>query len=172
MNQRDFDRELDQRLTALAARAPGRDGPPGLVGRRIRRRRRALPFAVAPLLVLAVVATAVGAVVVRNLAAAREGIEDPGQPLAGAAMECMTPPEAAAFLAARGFDKVVWQVESGTMLAPDGGKGTSHSVSQSVPPAHGYVVPGSLLEDGTVYMIVDQREGATGVGACFGEPMP
>ena len=42
----------------------------------------------------------------------------------------------------------------------------------TTPPAHGYVIPGSLLPDGTVIMVVDQRDGATGVGDCFGKPMP
>ena len=168
---RDFDLELDDRLTALVARTPGRDDPPPLPARG-RRGRWALPLALASVLAAAVVATAAGAVVVRNLVAEHEGIENPGQPLAGATMECMTPPEAAAYLAAHGFDKVIWQVESGTMIAPDGGKGTSRTQSGPTPPEHGYVVPGSLHEDGTVYMIADQREGATGVGACFGAPMP
>jgi hypothetical protein len=34
------------------------------------------------------------------------------------------------------------------------------------------VIPGSRLPDGQVIMVVDQRVGATGVGACFGHPMP
>lgn len=168
---RDFDLELDDRLTALVARTPGRDDPPPLPTRG-RRGRWALPVALASVLAVAVVATAAGAVVVRNIVAEHEGIENPGQPLAGATMECLTPPEAAAYLAAHGFDKVIWQVESGTMIAPDGGKGTSRTESGPTPPEHGYVVPGSLHEDGTVYMIADQRDGATGVGACFGAPMP
>ena len=61
-------------------------------------------------------------------------------------MECMSPPEAAAFLADHGFADVDWQVETGTTVAPDGGKGSStHRPRQSTPPAHGYVIPGSLL---------------------------
>jgi hypothetical protein len=87
-------------------------------------------------------------------------------------MECMSPPEAHAFLAARGFTKVDWQVETGTMLAPDGGKGSSSTVHQTTPPEHGHVVPGSVQADGRVIMVADQRDGATGVGDCFGQPMP
>jgi hypothetical protein len=34
------------------------------------------------------------------------------------------------------------------------------------------VIPGSILDDGSVIMVVDQRVGATGVGDCFGHPMP
>ena len=41
------------------------------------------------------------------------GVQNPGQPLEGAKLECMSPPEAAAYLAERGFTDVVWQVESG-----------------------------------------------------------
>ena len=103
-------------------------------------------MAMAPALILALVATtAAGAVVITRMAEGYPGIENPGQPLAGAAMECMTPPEAAAFLAAHGYATVDWQVESGTVLTPDGGKGSSTSVHVSTPPAHGYVIPGSLL---------------------------
>ena len=127
----------------------------------------------APVLLLAVVATAAaGAAVIGRLAEGYPGIENPGQPLAGAAMECMTPPDAAAFLAAHGYTNVDWQVETGTAVTPDGGKGTSSSVHVSTPPAHGFVIPGSRLPDGQVIMVVDQRVGATGVGACFGHPMP
>ena len=129
-------------------------------------------MAMAPVLALAVVATtAAGAVIVSNLVKGYPGIQNDGQPLAGAHMECMTPPEAAAFLAAHGFTNVDWQVESGLPVLPQGGKGTT-TVHQSTPPEHGYVVPGSLLDDGQVIMVVDQRGDATGVGACFGQPMP
>ena len=58
-------------------------------------------------------------------------------------MECMTPPEAMAFLAANGFRDVDWQVETGSVTTPDGGKGSSSSVHDTVPPAPGYVIPGS-----------------------------
>ena len=166
------DAQLATRLAALEARAPATAEPPSLA---LRRRRGRLPLAVAmaPLLVLALVATAAaGAAVIGRLAEGYPGIENPGQPLAGAAMECMDPPGAAAFLAARGYTRVDWQVETGTVQSADGGKGSSSSVHVTTPPAHGYVIPGSLLPDGTVIMVVDQRDGATGVGACFGKPMP
>ncbi len=167
MNQADADHDLEARLAALEARAPGRDDPPPL-SRRPRRGRFALPVAMAPALVLALVATAVaGTVIVANQAHGAPGVENPGQPLAGAQLECMTPPEAAAFLASRGFDDVVWQVESGDA----GSKSSSRSGQQSAPPEHGYVIPGSII-DGKLYMVVDQRTGATGSGACFGMPMP
>jgi len=168
----DHDIDLATRLSALEAHAPGSDRPPVLPMRR-RRGRFALTVAMAPVLVLALVGTAAaGAVVVSNLARSHPGIQNPGQPLAGAHMECMTPPQAAAFLAAHGFTTVDWQVESGDPASKAAGQDATTSVHQAVPPAHGYVVPGSLLDDGSVIMVIDQRVGATGVGACFGQPMP
>ncbi len=166
------DLELSTRLAALEARAPASGEPPSLPSRR-RRGRFAVSMAMAPALVLALVATtAAGALVIGRLAEGYPGIQNPGQPLAGASMECMSPPEAAAFLAGHGFTNVDWQVETGSLLTPDGGKGSSSSVHVATPPQHGYVIPGSLLPDGQVIMVVDQRDGATGVGDCFGKPMP
>ena len=168
----DDDFDLSSRLAALEAHAPATGMPPALPSRR-RRGRFAMSMAMASVLVLAAVATATaGAVVVANLAEGHPGIQNPGQPLAGAHMECMSPPEADAFLEAHGFSNVDWQVETGTATAPDGGKGSSTTAHQSTPPAHGYVIPGSVLDDGTVIMVADQRTFATGVGDCFGAPMP
>ena len=168
----DHDDDLHDRRAALVARAPADTTPPSLAGRR-RRGRFAVPIALAPVFVLAIVATAAaGAVVVANLAEEHEGIQNPGQPLAGAHMECMSPPEADAFLAEHGFADVDWQVETGTTVAPDGGKGSSTTVHQATPPEHGYVIPGSVHDNGKVIMVADQRVGATGVGDCFGSPMP
>ena len=126
------------------------------------------------------IAARAGAVVaVSQLTRGYPGIENPGQPLYGARMECMTPPQAAAFLAAHGYTDVVWQVESGEMVrVSDGGaegnapKGPNTSVQQSTAPEHGYVIPGSVLDDGRLHMVVDRRVGASGVGECFGMPMP
>jgi hypothetical protein len=173
MNDIHIEPDLDRRLVALEARAPGRDDPPALAAGG-RRRRFAVSLAMAPALVVALVATAMaGSLVISRLTAeGYPGIENPGQPLAGASMECMTPPEAQAFLAAHGYVDVVWQVESGTVLSPDGAKGPSSTVQQSVAPEHGYVIPGSVGGDGRLLMVVDQRVGATGVGDCFGMPMP
>jgi hypothetical protein len=171
--------DLSTRLAALEARAPGRDDPPSLT--RAARRGRLGRVALAPLLVVALVVTVgAGAVVaVNELTRGYPGIENPGQPLAGAQMECMTPPQAAAFLAAHGYTDVVWQVESGAVdpVNVDGAegnapKGSNTSVQQSTPPEHGYVIPGAVPADGKLHMVVDQRVGATGVGACFGMPMP
>ncbi len=160
--------DIDTRLAALEARAPGRDDPPGLP-RTARRRRLATPVALAGALVLVIAASAAagGAIVASLEARGAPGVENPGQPLEGAKLECMAPPAAAAYLAAHGFADVTWQVETGDI---DTKTGTSHQ--QTTPPDHGYVVPGSILSDGKLYMVVDQRTGATGSGACPDLPMP
>jgi len=159
-----LDLDLDARLAALAARAPGRDDPPSLTRRRAG--RLAIPIALA----LAVAATAGGVVVaVNQLVRSYPGIENPGQPLEGANLECMSPHDAAAFLAAHGYANVIWQVESGAVTGPKDG---NRSVQQATPPEHGYVVPTAVLDDGRLHIVVDQRAGARGSGSCVGMPMP
>ena len=158
--------DLDRRLAALEARVP-EPGRPAVTVERARRRRLA-PIALAPVLILVLAATVVaGGAIVGRLAQSHPGIENPGQPMAGVGMACMTPPQAAGALAAHGFVRVDWQVERGDIATK-----TGTSTHQPTPPEHGYVVPGSVLEDGSVIMVVDQRVGATGSGDCAGEPMP
>ncbi len=165
-----IDSDLRTRMVALEAHAPVNEGPPPLT-RAARRGRLVRSASMVTVLVVAMAATAMAgaAVVVTNLAHGYEGVENPGQPLAGANMECMTPPQAAAFLAGRGYTGVVWQVESGDPSA--NGKGTT-SVLQSTPPAHGFVVPGAILGDGHLHMVIDQQSGARGAGDCLGQSMP
>ncbi|HEU4672764.1 MAG TPA: hypothetical protein VFS32_07690 [Candidatus Limnocylindrales bacterium] len=159
------DTELDTRLAALAASVPAGEAPPLPKGQR---RRFAASLAVAAILVVGVTATASGAVeVVRQAVIGYEGVENPGQPLQGARMECMSPREAEAFLAARGFVEVVWQVESGGAS----GKGGS-TVVQATAPEHGYVVPAAIDRDGVLHMVVDQRTGAEPSGVCGAMAMP
>jgi hypothetical protein len=163
----DRDAQLRARLAALEATAPTGEPP---AARMLRRRRGSIALSIpaAALLLVALAATAAGAIVVANLQArGTDGVENPGQPLAGANLECMSPPEAAAYLAAHGFAAVVWQVERGDVAT----KNRAASTQAATPPDHGYVIPGAIV-DGTLYMVVDQRQGATGVGACFGRPMP
>jgi hypothetical protein len=118
------------------------------------------------LVVLIVGTTAAGTLAVAGrMVQGWPGAENPGQPLAGAGLECMSPPAAAAYLVAHGFTRVVWQVERNE---PNGGPSSTQG---TVPPEHGYVVPGAII-DGTLYMVVDQRTGASGTGACYGLPMP
>lgn len=160
-----LDLDLEDRLAAMEARVPSPVTPP--VVARGRRVRRSVSIAAAPLLVVLSAATVVaGGVAVAGLVRGTPGVENPGQPLAGAALECMAPPQAAAYLTAHGFPNVSWQVETGDATGKGGT--TTHTAT---PPDHGYVVPGSIV-DGQLLMVVDQRSGATGTGACVGEPMP
>jgi hypothetical protein len=156
--------ELDARLAALEARAPVAGLPPSPSDVRSLRRLFGSPGLVAAGLTLVLGATAVAGGAVLEAVRSHEGVENRGQPLHGADMECMSPPEAEAFLTGKGFMNVVWQVESGT--GKDG-----RSVHQTKAPEHGYVVPGAII-DGTLHMVVDQREDATGTGACFRMKMP
>jgi hypothetical protein len=159
--------DIETRLVALEAAVQVDAGPPALAGAG-RRGPLITPVALAALLVLAMVGSAAaGGALVAGLVGAYPGVQNPGEPLEGAEMECMSPPEAAAYLAERGFTDVVWQVESGVA-----GEKSGRSVQQSTPPEHGYVVPGAILSDGRLYMIVDQRDGAVGGGACPDLPMP
>lgn len=120
-----------------------------------------MSLAVGSVLALAIRATAVGSVVlVSSLVRGYPGIENPGQPLAGANLECMTPPQAAAFLAGHGYTGVVWEVTT-----------SSGGYQTATPPEHGYVNPGAVFDDGHLHMVIDQRPGS-GVGACYGKPMP
>lgn len=160
-----FDAALNSRIAELESRISVPAGPPRIKSSRPRILGRSI--ALVPLLTLAVVATTAGGVVVSTLVRGYPGVQDAGQPLAGAQLECMAPPDAAAFLSDRGFVGVVWQIESG-----DPATGTATESQAAEAPAHGYVIPGSILGDGRLHMIVDQRVGATGVGDCFGQPMP
>lgn len=160
------DDELDTRLAALEARAPAASVPLESSATRPARRHLGSPVLMAGILTLVLGASAVagGAILEGLRAQTAPGVQNPGQPLEGASMECMSPREAEAFLAGEGFTDVAWQVESGT--GKDG-----RTVQQASAPEHGYVVPGSIV-DGTLHMVVDQRQDATGVGDCFRMKMP
>ena len=163
------DDELNGRLTAMEARAPGARRPLPDLSRPARRSRLLAPIALAPALVLAIAATAAAGGAVAGILAVHgyEGAENSGQPLAGAGLECMSPPQAASYLAVHGFTNVIWQIESGSVS----GK-TGTTTQAATPPVHGYVVPGAFLGDGQLIMIIDQRTDGNGVGACVNEPMP
>ncbi len=159
--------EIDTRLMALEARLPVEAGPPDLAVRSFHGRRRAVALVAAPVLVLLLAATAAaGPTIYGLLVRGAPGIENPGQPLYGANMECMTPPQAEAYLAAHGYTNVVWQIE-----VTDKGPGAADPELVASPPEHGFVIPGAVF-DGQLHMVIDQRPGATGVGACAGMPMP
>ncbi|MGA3031522.1 MAG: hypothetical protein ABSE58_12455 [Candidatus Limnocylindrales bacterium] len=167
MRSSDDEVDLGLRLTRIVEQLPIVGEPPAY--RRPRHRRVAGLSATSALVIL--VASAVGVLaiprVVETLVVGHPGIENPGQPLANAGLECMSPPEAAQYLAAHGFTTVVWEVQSGNLS-----QNTDVSTIQSAPPAHGYVVPGAVLEDGKLHMIVDERVGATGIGKCAQMSMP
>jgi len=154
-----LDGELDERLGQLEARVPGAD-PPALRGRRGVPQILGGSLAGAILVLVAATTVVGGALIVSNAVRGHPGVDSPGQPLFGAGLECMSPPEAAAYLTDHGFTDTVWQVER-----------DDAQEHVSTPPEHGYVIPGSIV-DGVLIMIVDQRSSATGTGDCFGDPMP
>jgi hypothetical protein len=156
--------DLDARLAALEARAPVAGEPPRPWLATTRRRRGASPVLLAVGLTLALGVTAAAVAVEGLRAQSHPGVQNPGQPLHGASLECLSPREAERLLLRKGFRDVVWQVESGT------GK-TGTSIQPRSAPEHGYVVPGAIVE-GVLYMVVDQRQGATGTGDCFRMEMP
>lgn len=155
------DSELKARLSELEARVPVTAAPaPG-------RRRRMTPLlggslAAAVVLLVAATATIGAAVVTRTDVRGYPGVENPGQPLAGAKLECMTPPQAQAYLTAHGFTNVVWQIER------DG----SATAFASNPPARGYVIAGFIDDEGVLNMLVDQRASAQPFPSCSGSPTP
>jgi hypothetical protein len=156
------DLDLKDRLTAIEGRAPSFEPPPINVGRR---RRLALSLGSATLLVLVLAAVAVaGAIVVRTDVRGYPGVENQGQPLAGVHLECMSPPQAAAYLATRGYTHVLWQVDSGTDRRT--------LTSSTTAPTHGYVRAGFIDDNGQLNMLVDQRTGGSASGACAGMTMP
>ncbi len=164
------DNDVKTRLGAMEARAPGPREVPNETAAPKARRKLFGSVALAPMLVLAVAATAAAGVAgVAGIFAvtSHEGAENSGQPLAGAQLECMTPPQAESYLAARGYTNVVWQVETGSLA-----EGVDKSTDQSSAPDHGFVVPGFFFNDGKLFMLVDQRDGTTGVGNCTGFSVP
>ena len=151
--------------TAAAARPARTVG--GAAGSRSRWRWR-------PSCVLAIVATtAAGAAVIGRLAEGYPGHPEP-RPAAGRRDDGVhdarrRPPRSwppwlqRRRLAGRDRDR---------SRRPTAARARARPSTSADPPAHGYVIPGSLLPDGQVIMVVDQRVGATGVGDCFGDPMP
>jgi hypothetical protein len=164
MNETDTD--LRDRLVAMESRL-GTAEPPALPVRRIR--RVALSIVGGSLLVLALVATAAaGVIVIGGPVRGFPGVENPGQPLAGAQMECMTPPQAAAFIAVHGITKVQWQVEQDDPSADVPGRPGSKTLFQGTAPETGIVVAGAIV-DGTLLMLVDQRGFAARPPHCVGK---
>lgn len=158
----DNDDEIRNRLVAMESRLETAT-PPSLRTRKSR--HFALSFATAPLLILVLAGTAVAGAVVLGQVQGAPGVENPGQPLAGAQLECMTPPQAQAYLTAHGFTAVVWQVEKDAPALGGSGKAGSTSIQQSFAPQTGIVVPGSIIDE-KLYMVIDQRQSALTSGNC------
>lgn len=167
MKSPDDEVDLGLRLTRIVDQLPIVGEPPAYLGHR--HRRIAGLSATSALVVLLASAVGVAAIstVVGTLVIGHPGIENPGEALPNARLECMSPPEAAQYLTAHGFGSVVWEVQSGDLA-----QNTDVSTIQTTPPVHGYVVSGAVLEDGGLHMIVDQRVGATGSGKCAQMSMP
>jgi hypothetical protein len=88
-------------------------GPP-LAAEPRRRRRSALALVAAPILVLAIGATAIAGVgVIQMITTSSSGNLDIDDDIAKAGLECMTPPEAATWLADHGYKNVVWDTNAG-----------------------------------------------------------
>ena len=155
------DLELEGRLSSLEARIPGAEAPDVERGRRHVRLAGRSALAACFLLLLTAVATAGVAVVTRSDVRGFPGVENSGQPLNGENLECMTPKQAEAYLVGHGYSQIVWQIERDGL----------QSLQATAAPEHGYVVPGAIV-DGVLLMIVDQRALGSGVGACYGMPMP
>jgi hypothetical protein len=167
MRSPESDVDLGLRLARIVEQLPTVGQPPAYRGPR-RRRLAGLSATSALVLLLASVAGVVAVpIVVGTLVYGHPGIENPGEALANAGLECMSPPAAAQYLAAHGFSTVIWEVQSGNPT-----QRTDVTTIQSAPPAHGYVVPGAVLEDGKLHVIVDERVGATGTGKCSQMTMP
>lgn len=156
------DNELRGRLAAMEARIEPAS-PPSLAPRKSR--HLGVSLVAAPLLILAVAGTAVAGAIIAGQAHGYPGVENLGQPLAGVQMECMTPPQAAAAIAAHGIASVQWQIERDDPTTVKEGRMGSTSTIQATAPATGLVVPGAIV-DGTLLMVVDQRSGAVPAGHC------
>jgi hypothetical protein len=186
--------DIDTRLAAIEGRVPVEAGPPEVAPAAARRRRRStLALVAAPILVLAVGATALaGAEVIRIVTTTGSSALDVDDAIATAGLECMTPPEAAAWLAAHGYDDVVWDTSAGhgtidagpaasalPVLDPDGSLPPAASntpgegpglvppgvTRTTTPPPDGIVWPGPMM-DGTLLMFVDATPGAERPATC------
>jgi hypothetical protein len=156
------DQQLDVRLGCLEARIPGAFAPNVEPKRRPVRLAGRSAVAASLLLLATVATTAAIAVVVSGGVRGWEGIENQGQPLYGANLECMTPKQAEAYLVSHGYRDIVWQIKSDDPSQP---------LQVSTAPDHGYVIPAGVI-DGVMYVGIDQRASGHAVGACYGMPMP
>jgi hypothetical protein len=135
----DFDTVLRDRLVRL-------EGSIVLPARRRSSWPRVSRAVVAGLLAAAVLAGGAGAAALirGQQAKGSEGLFNPGQPLACSRVWAMSPPDAARYLAARGY-VVTWQVE-------DRDSGTSRQTK--IAPATGFVIEG-VRQGNQLTMVVE-----------------
>jgi hypothetical protein len=189
--------DLDDRLAAIEGRVPVEARPPALAESR-RRRRSVLALVAAPILVLAIGATAIaGPAVIRIITTSSTGTLDVDDAIAHAGLECMTPPQAARWLSEHGYDRVVWSTDAGhgtislgpvtsglpvidpdpsqppTDVAPGLPNAGGHPVitETTTPPEAGVVIPGPTI-DGVVRIYVDTTPGAERAPTCPAAAMP
>lgn len=130
--------DLDTRLAAMEQHVPVEAAPPALPARR-RRGRGSLPLVAAPVLVLAF-----AAVVVAGTGLQAIFLQGPAdETIASAGLDCMTPPQAAAWLAEHGYQQVVWD----SVVAPGGVAVVGEADGSGAPAPEGS--PVAVPDDGT-----------------------
>jgi hypothetical protein len=130
--------DLDTRLAAAERHVAVEAAPPALPARG-RRGRRSLPLVAAPILVLAFAAVVVAGTGLQAIFL--KGSVDTS--LADAGLECMTPPQAAAWLADHGYKQVVWD----GVTAPGGVRVVGKADGSGAPAPEGS--PIAVPDDGT-----------------------
>jgi hypothetical protein len=120
--------DLDTRLAAAERHVAVEAAPPALPARG-RRGRRSLPLVAAPILVLAFAAVVVAGTGLQAIFL--KGSVDTS--LADAGLECMTPPQAAAWLADHGYKQVVWD----SVTAPGGVRVVGKADASGAPASEG-----------------------------------
>jgi hypothetical protein len=130
--------DLDTRLAAAERHVAVEAAPPALPARG-RRGRRSLPLVAAPILVLAFAAVVVAGTGLQAIFL--KGSVDTS--LADAGLECMTPPQAAAWLADHGYKQVVWD----SVTAPGGVAVEGKADGSGAQPPQGNPIP--VPNDGT-----------------------
>jgi hypothetical protein len=162
--------DLDARLADMERRVPVDVPSPSVGAARPWPRRRLAALAGAPILVLLVAATAVGAAGLISFSVSTVPIDET---LARAGLECMAPPEAGAWLASHGYEDVVWDtgiIRSGEIGSlpgriPAGGHGALDLGAQPIPSgmdatagvvvigSSGEIVPGAQAPAGSPVVI-------------------
>lgn len=142
-----FDLELARRLARLAEAVPVEAVPEPHRGHVPGRRLSGVLAGVTAAILIA--GATVGGLVLFGVPTGHPGLFGPGRPLYCSGIERMTPPEAAAWLAAHGY-VVTWQIED--VDAPS-------SRQSTVPPMSGYIIDG-VLKGNQMTLVVEVGQGA------------